>query len=60
MWKLFSDEKDNILSTFMEPLFMLLHGHECSINDKIRHAIYILKGVDYLANRALSTTLDKF
>ena len=39
---------------------MLFHGHECSMNGTISHAIYILKMLDYLANRALSTTSDKF
>ena len=59
MSKFFSNEKDNILLTIVELHFMIFHGYECSMDGTIRHAIYVLKGVDSLANHSLSTLSDK-
>ena len=52
MSKFFSNEKDNILSTFVELHFILFHEyecsmdgtikHECSMNDTIRHLCLIV------------------
>ena len=66
MSKFSSNEKDNILSTFVELHFMLFHEYECSMNGTIGcvsyciYNIYLLKGVDPLANYYLSTSSDKF
>ena len=37
MSKLFSNEKDNALPTFVELHFMLFHEYECSMDGTIRH-----------------------
>ena len=37
MSKFFSNEKDNILSTFVELHYMLFHEYECSMDGTIRH-----------------------
>ena len=37
MSKFFSNEKDNILPTFVELHFMLFHEYECSMDGTIRH-----------------------
>ena len=37
MSKFFSNEKDNVLSTFVELHYMLFHEYECSIDGTIRH-----------------------
>ena len=60
MAKFFSNEKDIILETFVEPHVMFFHGYECLMDDTIRHAIHDLKEVDSLANHSLSTSSDKF
>ena len=59
MSKFFSNEKDNILLTIVELHFMNFHGYEFSMNGTIRHAIYVLKGEDSLANHSLSALSDK-
>ena len=33
---------------------MLFYGYECLMDGTIRHAIYVLKGVESLANHSLS------
>ena len=37
MSKLFSNEKDNTLSTFVEVHFMLFHEYECSMDGTMKH-----------------------
>ena len=42
MSEFFSNEKDNILSTFVELHFMLFHEYECSMDGIIRRVCLIV------------------
>ena len=39
---------------------MFSHGYEYSMDGAIRHATYVLRGLDSLANHLLPTSSDKF
>ena len=60
MSKSFSNEKYNILESFVELHVMLCYGYECWMDGAVKHTTYALKWANPLANHSLSTSSDTF